>query len=397
MSGPPVTNQGRMDRTSLAIGVIVLAQLLGTSLWFSVNAVADSLNRVWGLTELDIAHLTSAVQLGFICGTLGFGLTGFADRFSASRIFTVSALLGATANAAFALGGGLTASLLLRFVTGLALAGIYPIGMKLIVSWAPERAGAVLGWLVGMTVIGSGLPHLVRGSELSPTWQGVLYTASACAVLAGALVTWLGDGPHHGVGERLQFGGSLHSFRNPQFRAAALGYFGHMWELYAFWAVSPLLVHFAAGDGSARSVYLTVFAIFAAGGAGCMAGGMVSNRIGSARVSILMLAGSAIMCLCYPLIGPDHYWTAVILLLIWGVLVAADSPQFSALAADASPPEQIGSALALMNSIGYAVTIVSIEAVSALWNTWQTKVSWILLIGPLVGLPAIARLWRNPQ
>ncbi len=383
------------DRSRLAIFVIVLAELFGTSLWFSVNAVADALHRAWGLTQLDIAHLTSSVQLGFIVGTLGFGLSGLADRYSASRIFAACAVLGAVANGAFAISGGLSEGLVLRFVTGLALAGIYPIGMKLVVSWAPDRAGSVLGWLVGMLVLGSGLPHLVRGSQLTPTWQGVLYAATGFALLSAMLVTWLGDGPHHGTGRRLNFGGVLQAFRSSQFRSAAFGYFGHMWELYAFWAIAPLLVVDAVGHGRPRSVYLTVFAIFAAGAIGCVVGGMISRRAGSARVAAVALAGSGALCGLYPLLAPAHYWSAVALLLPWGVLVVADSPQFSALAARACPPQRVGSALALMNSVGFALTIVSIEWVSASWSALRLHIAWILLPGPVLGLLALARSWRR--
>lgn len=383
-------------RAGLAIMWIVLAELLGTSLWFSVNAVADSLRRSWGLTDLDVAHLTSAVQLGFISGTLLFGLSGLADRYSASRIFAVCAMFGALANAAFAwFGDDMSAGLGLRFLTGLALAGVYPIGMKLVVSWAPARAGAVLGWLVGMLVLGSGLPHLVRGLQVTPTWQGVLYTASGFALLAAVLVLWLGDGPHHGAPRRLQFAAVLHSFRVPQFRAAALGYFGHMWELYAFWAIAPLLVVRAVDGGDVDRVYLTVFAIFAAGAAGCVLGGQLSHRLGSARVAMFALAGSGTLCLLYPWLGTQGPLAAVTLLVIWGLLVVADSPQFSALAARACPPAQVGSALALMNSVGFALSILSIELVAVAWQPWHTGVAWLLLPGPLLGLLAMAPLWRQ--
>src|SRR5690606_7570660 len=215
----------------------------GTSLWFSINAVADALTREWGISVAELGHLTSAVQIGFIAGTLVIALSGIADRFSASRIFAATALLGALANAALVwMAEGFASALAFRLVTGVALAGIYPLGMKLVVSWAPERAGNVLGWLVGMLVVGSGVPHLVRGLALTPDWQGVIYASSLLAVLGALMVGWLGDGPHHGSARRLHWGGVLQSFRLSRFRAAAFGYFGHMWELYAYYALAPLLV-----------------------------------------------------------------------------------------------------------------------------------------------------------
>ncbi len=377
----------------LAVAMIVVAELFGTSLWFSTNAVADALHAAWGLNTAELGHLTSAVQLGFIIGTFLFAFSGLADRYSASRIFAVCAVLGAGANALVVGAGGLAAGLVLRFATGIALAGIYPVGMKLVVSWEPQRAGRALGWLVGMLVLGSGLPHFIRGMAFTPAWQGVVLTASALAAAAALLVWWLGDGPHHSRGNRLKWGGVLDMFGVPRFRAAALGYFGHMWELYAFYAVLPLLIARWGAALPASEIYLVASAVFLAGGIGCVLGGAISHRWGSARVAILALAGSALMCLIYPFAQGMSPPLLLALLLAWGFFVVTDSPQFSALAANAGPPERVGSALAMMNSIGFAISVVSIELATGLWADIGPHLGWLLLPGPLFGLAAMRRLW----
>ena len=211
--------------------LIVIAQLFGTSLWFSANAAGSDLMAAWALQPADLGRLTNAVQLGFILGTLGFSLTGLADRFAASRIFAVCAVLGAAANAAFALlAGGMDSALPLRFMVGLALAGVYPLGMKLVVSWVPEQAGAALAWLVGMLTLGTALPHGVRYLDTGWGWQATVLVSSGLALLAAALIARLGDGPHlmrKAGAPPLRLGRVIMAFADPCFRASAFGYFGH--------------------------------------------------------------------------------------------------------------------------------------------------------------------------
>ncbi len=392
-------NQGR------AVGLIVLAQWLGTSLWFSPNSAADDLMAAWQIGSAQFAWLIAATQSGFIVGTLWLAYSGWADRYSASRIFAIACIAGAGINAGFSgAWTGFESGLLFRFAVGVCLAGIYPLGMKMIVGWVGTKSGSALGLLVGMLTLGTALPHGIRALGANLPWQAVIQASSVLAVLGAALVYFLGDGPHlnKSAGHRNNsLGRAFGVFKIPDFRAAALGYFGHMWELYAFWAVLPWLAAQLLLDARqlypdlSGSVAAVSFLGIAAGFLGCILGGRLSHKIDSIYVAAFALMASGLMCLIYPLLGQDWVLLRLVVLLVWGFFVVADSPQFSSISARSCPPEWVGSALAIQNSIGFFITIISITLMLSVIEALGSPALWLLLPGPVLGLTGLWPLLKK--
>ena len=375
------------------VATIVIAQLLGTSLWFSPNSAADDLVRAWSLSTAQLGQLTSAVQIGFILGTLLLAISGLADRFRASRIFLVSCLSGAVFNAAFALAPvSFHQALLLRLAVGVCLAGIYPLGMKMVISWSRANASQTLALLVAMLTLGTALPHGVRAMGGAWSWQAVVVTSSVLALTSGIVIAILGDGPFLARaegGKRPSWGEAILVFRDRTFRSSAIGYFGHMWELYAFWTAVPFLAAGALRPTGAVpwQVSACAYAIIASGALGCVLAGQMTQRFGSAPVAAIALLISGTMCLAYPFIAVHAgvAWS-IVALLIWGMAVIADSAQFSAISARACPPHLVGSAFAIQNSIGFLVTVLPISLVTGQIEQLGVNVAWLLAPGPLVGL-----------
>jgi len=376
--------------------LIVFAQFAGTSLWFAGNAVLPELQQALHLGERAVGHITSAVQLGFIAGTLVFAVLSIADRFSPSKVFLWCALLGAFFNlSGWLMGAGFGGWLAGRFLTGFFLAGVYPVGMKISADWYDRGLGKALGWLVGALVLGTAFPHLLRGWSATWPWTSILLGTSTLAATGGVLLyLFVGDGPHRRPSPPFRWDAVGRVFRYPEFRAAAFGYFGHMWELYAFWAFVPVaLSAYDALPGSQMGAGLWSFAVIGAGSLGCIFGGYGALRFGSGRVAFGMLACSGLCCLLAPLLFQLPEAAFLGGMLLWGFAVVGDSPQFSTIVAKTAPPDLVGTALTIVNCIGFALTILSIQLLNALSPLFPLETLLPLLaLGPALGLAALRRV-----
>jgi MFS family permease len=373
--------------------ILVLAQFAGTSLWFAVNAVMPDLQQQMGWPASAVGRLTSALQLGFIVGTLVFALLAIADRFSARRVFFFCALAGALCT----LGAWLriesfTELLLWRAATGFFLAGIYPVGMKIASQWFPEGLGVALGWLVGALVLGSASAHGIRALSVELPWSTVMISVAMLAA-AGGLILYraIPEPPNYTAStKKLEWQALATLWTDWRVRASVLGYLGHMWELYTFWVLVPLIL---ATQLNGQALSFAAFGVLGIGAVGCIGGGWLAKRWGSARVATLQLSMSGICCLLAPwLLYAPLIWF-LLWLAVWGITAAGDSPQFSTLTASNAPKHAVGSVLTLTNCIGFAISIVSIELFTSLAQEHQlaSLLPW-LGIGPLLGVLAMRPL-----
>ena len=368
--------------------------MFGTSLWFSTNGVLKQIEGIWSLSVSDLGNLTNSVQFGFIIGTLLFTITGFADKFKPSRIVMLCCFLGATFNA-FIIFGEIPFSFVIysRLVVGIALAGIYPIGMKLIISWDPQKAPNTLGLLVGMLVLGSSLPYLIRALGISFDWQYTVILTSGLCYIAGITIYLIGDGPHLITNKKSSFR-LLDQFsellKNKNYLASAVGYFGHMWELYAFWTCVPILISISISQHQIHDqeflVSLLSFLIIGLGFVSCVLGGILAKSLNSSRIASLSLAFSLSICVIYPLAGNLYFFIDLGLLIVWGFFVISDSPQFSAISAKVCPQHLVGTALTTQNCIGFSISMITIFLTTSFYESLGLYFVWILLPGPVLGL-----------
>jgi MFS family permease len=377
--------------------IIVLAQLAGTSLWFAVNAVMPDLQIQMGWPASDVGRLTSALQLGFISGTLVFAVLAIADRFSSRRVFLICSLAGSMCTlGALAQVDDFLALLMWRATTGFFLAGIYPVGMKIASQWFPKGLGVALGWLVGALVLGSASAHGIRALSSQLPWSTVMLSVAGLAAAGGLILYVLIPEPPQNTtqAKQLQWQALASLWTDWRVRSSVLGYFGHMWELYTLWVLAPLIL---ATRFEGTQLSMAAFSVIGVGALGCILGGLGAKRWGSAKVATLQLGISGMCCLLAPwlMFAPLEWMMAW--LLIWGVTVAGDSPQFSTLTASNAPPHAVGSVLTLTNCIGFGISIVSIELFTHLakWHDLATLLPWLGL-GPLLGIWAMWPLLKKP-
>ncbi len=383
-----------------ALALLALAMVLSMTTWFSASAVLPTLRSLWQLSASESAFLTIAVQLGFVTGALVSALTNVSDLIPARRLFFVASLGAAAANGLVAASDGLALALPLRFLTGFFVAGIYPPAMKVMATHFRTGRGQALGIMIGALTLGSALPHLVNGLG-GVDWRLVVLSTSALTV-AGGIVTlaFVPDGPYPFARGSFQPGFMFRMFRDPAVRLANLGYFGHMWELYAMWSWFAIFFGdsvLASGGGEGAGP-LGAFVVIGAGAVGCYAGGVLGDGWGRTRTTALAMAASGT---CAALIGLTYGRSPLLVLavgVVWGIAVIADSAQFSTMVTELADQSYVGTALTMQMAIGFSLTVATIWLVPLARDVvgWQWAFT-LLVPGPLLGVLAMLALRRRPE
>ncbi|TMI70584.1 MAG: MFS transporter [Bacteroidetes bacterium] len=390
------------NRPNHILPLIVLSQFAGTSLWFVGNAVLPELRQSLHLSQYAVSHVTSAVMLGFIAGTLSFAFLSLADRYSPVKLFFLSSLLGALCNSSVAWFAKDASSLFaLRFLTGFFLAGIYPVGMKIAADWYEKGLGKALGFLLGALVLGTAFPHLLKNRDFELPWKSVLYCTSLFALCGGLLMLFfVGDGPYRKRSGGFQWNAIPQIFSSKKWRQAAFGYFGHMWELYTFWGFVPLIIElYSKQHNLSINIPLLSFLVISCGLLTCIAGGYLSQKWGSAKVASLALFISGLCCWISPLLFQLPVFVFIGLLFIWGLTVCPDSPQFSTLVAQHAPEHLRGTALTIYNSIGFSISVLSLIVIDHVFHStgfFGGRNSFLWLgFGAIAGLPSMINLIKG--